>query len=214
MISKPKIIIVNLSDTEYKNWKSFLKNELKNIQSYHLAIDLGDLDLNCKFISEIIDISNMYDCEINSFYSTSVKTMVSCHSLGYTANFIRKKSLNNTQIPNNNSDFSKTHFHQGTVRSGEYIDSPGDLLILGDVNPGAVVRAEGDVIIWGRLLGIAHAGSKGNSKAKVSAIQLRPVQLRIANKVARGPQEKPQPSLVEEAKIDSGKIVITPLENF
>ena len=109
--------------------------------------------------------------------------------------------------------FSKTNFHQGTVRSGEYLESPGDLLILGDVNPGAKVSAEGNIIIWGRLLGIAHAGSKGNSQATISALQLRPVQLRIAKKVARGPKEKPQLGLAEQAKIDSEEIIISPLES-
>ena len=68
-------------------------------------------------------------------------------------------------ISEKNLHFSKTNFHQGTVRSGEYLDSPGDLLILGDVNPGAKVSAEGNIIIWGRLLGIAHAGSKATYAA-------------------------------------------------
>ena len=81
------------------------------------------------------------------------------------------------------------------------------MLILGDVNPGAIVSAEGNIIIWGRLLGIAHAGSKGNFRATISALQLRPVQLRIANKVARGPEEKPQPGLAEQATISSEKII-------
>jgi len=88
------------------------------------------------------------------------------------------------------------------------------LLILGDVNPGAKVSAEGNIIIWGRLLGIAHAGSKGNSQATISALQLRPVQLRIAKKVARGPKEKPQLGIAEQARIDSEEIIISPLETY
>tara|TARA_Y100001968_G_C19198922_1_gene638964 strand:- start:194 stop:841 length:648 start_codon:yes stop_codon:yes gene_type:complete len=215
MNSQTKRIFVNPEDKQSINWKSCLKNELENIQSQYIEIDCGDQDITCKVIREIIDISNIYSCEITIFHSTSAKTIVSCQSLGYPTHFILKKYSNYAKKTNNkNLDFSKTNFHHGTLRSGEYLDSPGDLLILGDVNPGAVVSAEGNVIIWGRLLGIAHAGSKGNSQAKISALQLRPVQLRIANKVARGPQERPQPSLAEEAKIDSGKIIITPLENI
>ena len=68
-------------------------------------------------------------------------------------------------------------------------------------------------MIWGRLLGIAHAGSQGNSKAKISALQLLPVQLRIASKVARGPQEKPQTGLAEQATIQNENIVISTLES-
>ena len=116
------------------------------------------------------------------------------------------------KLNNKNLILSRTHFHQGTVRSGEYLESPGDLLILGDVNPGAKVSAEGNIIIWGRLLGIAHAGSKGNSNATISALQLRPLQIRIAKKIARGPKEKPQIGLAEQAKINSEEIIISPLE--
>ena len=118
----------------------------------------------------------------------------------------------NFQVYNKNLTLSKTHFHEGTVRSGEYLDSPGDLLILGDVNPGAKVSAEGNIMIWGRLLGIAHAGSKGNSNATISALQLRPLQIRIGKKIARGPKEKPQIGLAEQARIDSDEIIILPLD--
>ncbi len=145
--------------------------------------------------------------------STSSKTIVSTQSLGYKSQFSFENCLDNI-LNTNDKDltFSRTNFHQGTVRSGEYLDSPGDLLVLGDVNPGAKVSAEGNIMIWGRLLGIAHAGSKGNSQATISALQLRPVQLRIAKKVARGPKEKPQLGLAEQARIDSEEIIISPLE--
>ena len=213
MNSNKQKIIINIEDRNYPNWKIDLKNKLKNLKSNNLEIDSRNIDLSCKDISEIIAIANQYDCKINIFCSSSPKTIVSSQSLGYKAQFIFENSSKNTsEINKKNLTFLKTHFHQGTVRSGEYLESPGDLLILGDVNPGAKVSAEGNIIIWGRLLGIAHAGSKGNSKAKISALQLRPVQLRIAKKVARGPKEKPQLGLAEQARIDSEEIIISPLE--
>jgi len=213
MNSNNQKTIVNIDDSKYLNWKLCLKSKLKIQTSSNIEIDSKNLDLSCTDISEIIAISNEFNCKIISFYSTSLKTIISAQSLGYKSEFIIKNSSKNTsEINKKNLTFSKTHFHQGTVRSGEYLDSPGDLLILGDVNPGAKVSAEGNIIIWGRLLGIAHAGSKGNSKATISALQLRPVQLRIAKKVARGPKEKPQPGLAEQARIDSEEIIISPLE--
>ncbi|AIQ96521.1 septum site-determining protein MinC [Prochlorococcus sp. MIT 0801] len=206
-------IIINIDDRNYPNWKIDLKNKLKNLKSNNLEIDSRNIDLSCKDISEIIAIANQYDCKIISFCSSSPKTIVSSQSLGYKSQFIFENSSKNiSEINKKNLTFLKTHFHQGTVRSGEYLESPGDLLILGDVNPGAKVSAEGNIIIWGRLLGIAHAGSKGNSKARISALQLRPVQLRIAKKVARGPKEKPHFGLAEQARIDSEEIIISPLE--
>jgi septum site-determining protein MinC len=216
MKSNTQKIIINIADNKHLNWELNLKNELKKIESNNLEIDCKNLDLSCSDILELIKIANQYNCEILSFCSSSAKTIISSQSLGYKSQFIIQNNSNKTsKINDKNLNFSKTHFHQGTVRSGEYLEIPGDLLILGDVNPGAIVSAEENIIIWGRLLGIAHAGRKGNSQATISALQLRPVQIRIANKVARGPKEKPQLGLAEQAKIDSsGKIIISPLESI
>ena len=213
MNSKPQKIIINIEDNKSPDWKIFLKNKLKALKSNNIEIDCKNLDLSCKDISEIMAIARQYNCKIIGFCSTSPKTIVSSQSLGYKSQFIIDDFSNETlNINEKNLTFSKDRFHQGTVRSGEYIDSSGDLLILGDVNPGAKVSAEGNIIIWGRLLGIAHAGSEGNSKATISALQLRPVQLRIAKKVARGPKEKIQLGIAEQARIASEEIIIYPLE--
>ena len=215
MYSKAKKIIINIDDSKYLNWRICLKTELQSLRSKNIEIYCKKLDLSCTAISEIIEIANEYKCKIISFCSTSSKTIVSSQALGYRSELITESHSNNTlNINEKDLIFSKTNFHQGTVRSGEYLESPGDLLILGDVNPGAKVSAEGNIIIWGRLLGIAHAGSKGNSQATISALQLRPVQLRIASKVARGPKEKPQMGLAEQAKIHGERIIISPLESI
>ena len=213
MNSKHQKTILAIDDSKYLNWKLSLKKELVKIDSRYIEIDCRNLDFSCTEILQLIAIVSQYNCKVIGFLSTSSKTIVSSQSLGYKSQFIIENLSNETlKINEKNLSISKTNFHQGTVRSGEYLESPGDLLILGDVNPGAKVSAEGNIIIWGRLLGIAHAGSEGNSKATISALQLRPVQLRIAKKVARGPKEKPQLGLAEQARIDSEEIIIYPLE--
>ena len=215
MHSNPQKIIIKLKDNKYLDWKLYLKNELKKIKSNNLEIDCRNLDLSCLDILELTEIASQYDCKVISFCSSSSKTIISSKSLGYNSQLIIQNCSDNTlNVNDKNLNFQKTHFHEGTVRSGEYLDIPGDLLILGDVNPGAIVSAEQNIIIWGRLLGIAHAGSKGNTQATISALQLRPVQLRIADKVARGPKEKPQLCIAEQAKIDSEKIIISPLQSI
>ena len=215
MNSNPQKIIINIKDNKYLNWKLCLRNELRQQKSNYLEIDCKDLNLSCTDIIEIIEIANSYNCKIISFCSSSSQTIISSQSLGYRSQFnVDDYSNKNLRLNDNNLDFTKTHFHQGTVRSGEYLDIPGNLLILGDVNPGAIVSAEENIMIWGRLLGIAHAGNKGNSKATISALQLRPVQLRIANKVARGPKEKPQLGLAEQARINFEEIIISPLASI
>jgi len=215
MNSECQKIMINIDDKSHLNWKLSLKSKLKKIKSNNIEIDCKDLNLSCSDILDLTAIANENNCSIVGFCSTSSKTIVSSQSLGYKSHFICERfSHNRLKINNKDWDISKIEFHQGTIRSGEYLESPGDLLIFGDVNPGAIVSAVGNIIIWGRLLGIAHAGSKGNSQATISALQLRPVQLRIATKVARGPKDKPQIGLAEQARIDSEDIIISPLESI
>ncbi|MEA5441353.1 septum site-determining protein MinC [Cyanobium gracile] len=100
--------------------------------------------------------------------------------------------------------------HRGTLRSGDHLQAEGSVLLLGDVNPGARISAAGNVLVWGRLRGIAHAGVAGDRNARIVALQLRPLQLRIADMVARGPEGLPPPGLAEQALLVDGEIRIDP----
>jgi septum site-determining protein MinC len=104
------------------------------------------------------------------------------------------------------SDPTALTVHQGTLRSGDHLEASGSLLVLGDVNPGARVSAGGHVLVWGRLRGTAHAGFQGDRNARIVALQLRPLQLRIADAVARGPDELPPAGLAEQALLVEGTI--------
>ena len=101
--------------------------------------------------------------------------------------------------------------HKGTVRSGNRISSNGDLYIIGDVNPGAIISAKNNVYVWGKLLGIALAGKDGNKNASIASLYLKPLQLRISDIVALGPKEKPNNQYPEIAVIENRSIVIKPL---
>ena len=81
-------------------------------------------------------------------------------------------------------------FISKTLRSGTRIEFPGHVVVLGDVNPGAEIVAEGNIIIWGRLRGAVHAGSKGDESAKVCALDFAPMQLRVAEEVVNIKKEK------------------------
>ena len=60
-----------------------------------------------------------------------------------------------------------TVYIRRTIRSGQSISSDGNIVIVGDVNPGAEIIAKGDVTVWGILAGIVHAGSEGNNFARI-----------------------------------------------
>ncbi|WP_070120811.1 septum site-determining protein MinC [Bacillus marinisedimentorum] len=76
------------------------------------------------------------------------------------------------------------------VRSGQVLEVKGDLLLIGDVNPGGTVKAAGNIFVLGALKGIAHAGCNGNEDAVVAASIMKPSQLRIADVISRSPDSK------------------------
>ncbi|KYO64773.1 septum site-determining protein MinC [Thermovenabulum gondwanense] len=108
-----------------------------------------------------------------------------------------------------------TLYLKKTIRSGQRISYGGNIVILGDVNPGSEVLAGGDIIVLGALRGLAHAGYKGNRAAIVAANKLLPTQLRIADVIARPPDEKHESSRVPEiARLKEDTIIIEPYYNI
>jgi len=98
---------------------------------------------------------------------------------------------------------------RNTCRSGARIVSPSDCLILGDVNPGAEIIAMGDIVVFGSLRGVAHAGSGGNRSARIWALSIEPNQIRIADLVAVPPKGgKPTPRRFEIAEIQNNLIEV------
>lgn len=95
-----------------------------------------------------------------------------------------------------------------TVRSGVEIRHPGTVVILGDLNPGGSVIAEGDILVWGRLRGVVHAGAGGNLKSAIAALQMEPTMIRIASLVARGPEKPPAQFYPEVAYVTNKGIRI------
>jgi septum site-determining protein MinC len=94
-----------------------------------------------------------------------------------------------------------------TLRSGQQLRHPGSIAVIGDVNPGAEIVAGGDIVVWGKLRGTAHAGAMGNESAVVCALELTPTQLRIAQYFARSPEGRRRKLLPEVARVRAGKIV-------
>ena len=76
-------------------------------------------------------------------------------------------------------------FYKGTLRSGQVFESDGSVVVLGDVNPGGKVVAKGSVIVLGSLKGNIFAGVDGNENAFVVALDMDPMQIKIADVIAR-----------------------------
>lgn len=104
----------------------------------------------------------------------------------------------------------KTLLVQKTVRSGQCIRFEGNVVVLGDVNPGAEIAAAGHVAVFGALRGLVHAGAKGDKEAVIIALSLEPTQLRIADHITRPPDggKWEASSFPEIAHIQDNMVVI------
>lgn len=103
----------------------------------------------------------------------------------------------------------------GMIRSGQVLHHEGNLLLLGDVNPGGSISCTGDIYILGALRGMAHAGVGGNQESIIAASLLSPTQLRIADVISRPPDEwGTRESSMEFAYLSSGAMQIDKIHNI
>jgi septum site-determining protein MinC len=113
---------------------------------------------------------------------------------------------------------SQTEVVPRTMRAGVRIEKPGNVIVLGDVNPGAELIAGGDIIVSGTLRGMAHAGVSGRETAIIYAQHIAASQVRIAHAMARAPEGSgleslrlaPASDVAEIARLEAGQIVIEP----
>ncbi len=101
----------------------------------------------------------------------------------------------------------------GTVRSGAVVRFAGDIQVFGDVNPGAQLIAGGNVLVFGALKGLAHAGARGDDTSIILAFDMRPTQLRIGKVIqlpAHAPDQAGRHIAPEIAWMANGSIVIEP----
>ena len=99
-----------------------------------------------------------------------------------------------------------------TLRGGQAVETEGSVIVFGNVNPGAQITAGGSVDVRGTCRGVVHAGAAGDSTAFIIADHLMPTQIRIANYVARSPDEPEDSGKAERAYVRDGQIVIEPIE--
>ena len=161
---------------------------------------------------QLLKIKNHFDkINISSLrvYSNNRDTILSGKSLKIDSTFYKEQEIKNKLLLLNSKN-KEDVLHKGTVRSGDRISSNGNLCIIGDVNPGAIVSARKNIYVWGKLLGIAFAGKSGDKNASIASLYLNPLQLRIADVIAIGPKDKPKNCYPEIAVIDKQTIIIKP----
>lgn len=178
-------------------------------QQHPLELDCGDWLLSYLDLEQLQRLLQQHSLNLVALRSAEPRTIVAGAALGLMTQPRMPAPQAQQQPPRQPQDRGgKAYLYEGCLRSGDCLEHGATVVILGDVNPGAQIRAAGDVIVWGRLRGMAHAGSRGNAAARIAALQLQPQQVRIASTTALGPGEHAPPGQPEQAVQRNGQIVI------
>ncbi|BFM41044.1 septum site-determining protein MinC [Synechocystis sp. LKSZ1] len=178
---------------------------------YPVHLVAQDRLLDGRQLQGLADILREFSLELQWVVTQRRQTAVAAASAGYSVD----------QTPPKPQLFSDTPPAQQpplvlkqTLRSGTEIRHPGDVILLGDVNPGSEIIADGDILIWGTLRGTAHAGAAGDQEAVIMILRLGASQIRIADRVARVPAANPDPGHPEIAHITPEGIRLTTVRQF
>ena len=98
-------------------------------------------------------------------------------------------------------DSHSGQFYKGNLRSGQVLEVETSVVVIGDVNIGAKVVSKGNIIILGNLKGNAFAGAGGNKNSFVLALGMQPIQIRIADFIARAPDNQEKGFFKEKASL-------------
>jgi len=194
-------LLVSLDDAPWEEQHVALLAQVDDqpafFQGARLALDVASQILHVNQLVELRDQLSERGIFLWAVISESPTTEKTAQLLGLATRISKPRPEEGRQFSVENLGEETALLLNRTLRSGTSIDFSGHVVVLGDVNPGAEIVAEGNVIIWGRLRGMVHAGAKGNRNAVICALDLSPTQLRIAEEVSAAlkPRDNPKPEI-------------------
>ena len=208
-------LLITLGGGEWEALLEELAERLERTATFFqggwVTLQVGDLELPRERIQAIVELLAQHGIALESVFSTAAGTRQAAQALGFrTASKLRVDRPSRRE-PRVERESVGGLLVRRTLRSGQVIHHAGHVVVIGDVNPGAEVVAGGDVVVWGRLRGLVHAGAMGDDEALVCALSLAPTQLRIGNYIARPPDEEGWGNRPPEmARVQGGRIVVEP----
>lgn len=175
------VLIASLS----KN-KGFYKNSILKITSNLKSIQ--DYEIT-KLKDELFEKIKIKDCIFDDISNVNLNTSVKVF---------------------NGINEGKTKFIKKTIRGGQSVNYPGNIIIIGDINSGAEVSAGGNIVVLGSIKGNVRAGTGGNKKAIIAAFFMQPELMQISDILTISPEDGIKPSYPEVAKIKDGYIIVEP----
>ncbi len=204
-------LLIVLGEGEWEDVSADLLEQVEKQSAFlkgaRLALDVGSHVLKAVEMSSLRDELSERELSLWAVISTSATTEITAQTLGLATRLSKALPDRDARpLDTTVQNAEQAVMVRRTLRSGFSLRYAGHVVVIGDVNPGAEVIASGDVLVWGRLLGMVHAGAEGNEEAVVCALDLAPTQLRIAGQIAITPQRrgKPQPEI---ARIKDDQVV-------
>lgn len=207
-------LLVTLGDGEWEPIEAALVDQIQEQESFfqgaRIALDVGSQALRVNDLVALRDKLSEYEISLWAVLSESPTTEKTAQLLGLATRVSQPRPEENRQFAVENLGDETALFLDKTLRSGTRIEFPGHVVVFGDVNPGAEIVAEGNVIVWGRVRGMVHAGAGGDTSAYICALDLSPTQLRVADELSSAiePQSNPQPEVASLNK--KGKLQTVP----
>jgi len=198
-------LLATFSDAAWEDQRVALLSQIDERPSFfqgaRLALDVGSQILKVNDLVDLRDRLSERNVSLWAVVSESPTTEQTSQLLGLATRISKPRPEEQRQFADTITDDTAL-FVNKTLRSGTRIEFPGHVVVMGDINPGAEIIADGNVIIWGRVRGMIHAGAKGDRSAFICALDLSATQLRIADEVSAmlKPQKDPKP---EVASINS-----------
>jgi len=185
-----------------------------------VALDVGARELDRDQIERVRSILARNQVELWGVIGSSGATEAAAHALGLATDVpipepappAEVVEVESEQQPVEEAPLREGLVVRRTLRAGQRLRYPGHVVVIGDVNPGAEIVAGGNIVVWGRVRGVVHAGALGDAEAVVCALDLSPTQLRIAGHIARAPEEKGRSPIPEMASVQEGRIVAEPCQ--
>jgi septum site-determining protein MinC len=136
-------------------------------------------------LQQVLAILEANGMKLGLVRTAAERTFEAAIALGVPAKLQNGDGFSEAESESAASNHAGEHYfvYRGNLRSGQVLERTEHVMVVGDVNPGAEVVSQGDILVWGRLRGIAHAGAAGDRRAMVVALKLDPIQLRIAGVV-------------------------------
>jgi len=186
-----------------------------------VALDVGGRTLLEAQLFQVRDVLIRYNLNPGMLRTTSSTTFEAALATGLAVTLEAEEGGERTvaQRAESSSARDAHYVYRGNLRSGQLLQRSESIMVVGDVNPGAQLVSDGDIFIWGRLRGIAHAGANGAEDSMIGALQFEPTQLRIGDLIAIPPkkesgssgafgrQQESSPARV--AYVVDGQIVVT-----